>query len=160
MDDERLRPRCLGCGFVFYREFGVGACVLVVDGDRVLLCRRAFGGNEGKWCFPGGHVEFDEDWLTAAIREAKEESGLEIEIVALHTVVCNFFGPRRHTIVVVPLARVIGGYLAPDGREIDEVGWFSATELPDLAFEAERHIIERYFAAPFAGAPVDPRYAR
>ena len=46
-----------------------------------------------------------------------------------------------------------------DDIETVLVQWFSPSdELPDLAFEGDRHIIERYFERPFEDAPIDPRY--
>jgi hypothetical protein len=59
----------------------------------------------------------------------------------------------------VLLAEVVGG--SPEaGDDIVELGWFPAAEpLPDMAFEADRHIIERYVSTGLTGAPVDPRYS-
>jgi 8-oxo-dGTP diphosphatase len=51
----------------------------------------------------------------------------------------------------------MGGTPAPTD-ELTEVGWFAPDAMPELAFEADQHIIARYFEAPFAGAPVDPRF--
>src|SRR5262249_767660 len=80
-DGERTRPACPGCGWVAYRNPAPGVAVLVTEGDRVLLGRRAGrtrGG--GLWELPSGFVEFDEDFLSAGRREVREETGLEVEI--------------------------------------------------------------------------------
>jgi hypothetical protein len=67
--------------------------------------------------------------------------------------------PGSHSLVIVLAAQVVAGELVA-GDDADAASWFSWGEpLPELAFDADRHIIERYFEAPFAGAPVDPRYA-
>src|SRR5260370_1161772 len=56
--------------------------------------------------------------------------------------------------------RPLGGEPEPDDA-IDDLRWFSRGEqLPEMAFAADTHIIERYFANPEFGSPVDPRYAR
>jgi 8-oxo-dGTP diphosphatase len=157
----RTRRACSACGFVRYRGPAPGVAVLVVDEERFLLCRRqpnAFEG--GKWCLPCGYLEFDEDFLTAALREVEEETGLVVEIAGIISVASNFLAPHVHTVVTVLLARPVDG-TAQAGDDIDLVRWFSSgEELPELAFEADRHIIERYFATRLEGAPVDPEYAR
>ena len=123
--------------------------------------KHAFGNfAQQKWCLPGGFVEFDEDFLTAAIREVREETSLEAEIQSILSIVSNFLSPRLHTLVVVLLAQVVRGKLAP-GDDVVELAWFPLQgPLPDMAFEADRHIIERYGKTRLEGAPVDPVYAR
>jgi ADP-ribose pyrophosphatase YjhB (NUDIX family) len=102
-------------------------------------------------------VEYDEDFLMAAVREVEEETGLTVQIESILSVSSNFLAPHVHTVVTVLLGRPAGGALLA-GDDADQVDWFSAKEpLPDLAFEADRHIIERYFATGLSGAPVQPR---
>jgi 8-oxo-dGTP diphosphatase len=159
----RMRQRCIACRQVQYTNPAPGVAVLVVDGDRFLLCRRSLSTSlqPGRWCLPGGHVEWNEDFLSAGIREAREEAGVKVEIESIITVYSYFRDPERHYLAVVLLARAMDGQPHGDGVETDAARWFSALEpLPELAFPGDRHIIERYFAAPFRGAPVDPRYAR
>jgi ADP-ribose pyrophosphatase YjhB (NUDIX family) len=160
-DGDRTRRFCSSCGFIRYRNPAPAVAVLVIDEDRFLLCRRhssAFAG--GKWCLPCGYVEYDEDFLTAAIREVQEETGLAVEISAILSVASNFLAPNVHTVVTVLLARAIAGEARP-GDDIELVRWCSAAdELPDMAFEADRHIIARYFATRLTGAPVDAAHAK
>lgn len=149
------------CAFVLYRNPTPIIAVLVVEGDKFLLCRRKRETLEGgKWCLPCGYIEFHEDYLTAARREVKEETGLEIEIAALLGVASNFLRPDIHTLAVAVLASPVGGAMCP-GDDVDQLEWFSlADDLPSFAFSADRHMVERYFATRFAGAPVDLAYAR
>jgi 8-oxo-dGTP diphosphatase len=155
----RAHETCSNCGRKSYRNPAPAISVLVVNGERFLLARRyasAFQG--GKWCLPCGYVEFSEDYLTAAIREVKEETGLDVQITALLSAVSNFFTPEIHTVVIVLLARPLGTDLTP-GDDLDMVQWFRASEpLPEMAFEADSHIIHRYFETKLPGAPIDPRY--
>ncbi len=155
------RPACSSCGWVYYRNPFPGVVTLIAEGDRVLLGKRSSSSfAHGKWCLPGGFVEYDEDFLTAAIREAREETGLDVEIQSILTVVTNYLSPRLHTLVVVMLARVVGGTQAP-GDDLVGLEWFPlAGPFPDMAFEADRHIIERYYQTRLEGAPVDPEHAR
>jgi ADP-ribose pyrophosphatase YjhB (NUDIX family) len=138
-----------------------GVSILVIDGDRIVLCRRrsaSFG--DGRWCLPCGYVEYDEDFLTAAVREVKEETGLDISVTRIVSVVTNYLTPGLHTLVVVMVAEPVGGDLVARDHDVDAVGWFAVSEtLPELAFEADGHIIRRYFATHLTGAPVDPRFS-
>lgn len=154
----RVRRACGACGFVRYRAPAPGVSVLVVDGERFLLCRRherELAG--GRWCLPCGYVEFDEDFLAAAAREVEEETGIVVEIRSILSVVSNFITPNVHTVVTVLLAHPVAGE-ARAGDDIELVRWFSAEdELPEMAFEADPHIIRRYFATRLPGAPVQKR---
>ena len=55
-----------------------GASVIIRDGDRILLVRRARDPFKGRWSLPGGRVEAGETAKQAAVREAKEETGLMV----------------------------------------------------------------------------------
>ena len=113
-----------------------------------------------KWCLPGGFVEFEEDFLTAGIREVREETGLQVEVQSILSVVSNFLAAGLHTFVAVLHACVVDGDPVP-GDDIAEVRWFPLQgPFPDMAFEADRHIIERFHNTTLVGIPVDPRYAR
>jgi ADP-ribose pyrophosphatase YjhB (NUDIX family) len=144
---------------VRYRNPLPGVVVLVEDAGKVLLCRRSSESFQpGRWCLPGGFIEHEEDFLSAGIREVREETGLAIAISSILSVVSNFLAPDLHTLVAVLLARVTGGSAAP-GDDVVSLEWMPLQgPLPDMAFEADRHIIQRYAEDRLAGAPVDPRY--
>lgn len=101
---------------------------------RLLLVRQS---DDGCWATVGGAVEPDESPADAAVREAAEETGLEVELVSLWGV---FGGPSfRHRypngdecsyVAIVFEAAVVGGRARPDGDETLEIGWFDTTELP------------------------------
>ncbi|HEY6008903.1 MAG TPA: NUDIX hydrolase [Geobacteraceae bacterium] len=154
------RPVCPRCGFVHYQNPAPGVVILITAEDRVLLGRRAATSYApAKWCLPGGYIEFGEDFLTAGIREVREETGLTVEIDSILSVCSNFLAAELHTLVVVLHARVAGGEPRP-GDDLEELGWFPLSgPFPELAFEADRHIIERFRLTPLTGAPVDPVYA-
>jgi 8-oxo-dGTP diphosphatase len=132
--------------------------VLVVDGDRLLLGKR--GGNPGKgtWSFPSGYVDYEEDFLTTAIRETKEETGLDIEVRSILNVVSSFVSPRFHFLGIYVLARVTGGELVA-GDDLEAVAWFPvAGPLPKMGFQEDVSIIEMVTEG-IAGLPVDPACA-
>ena len=138
-----------------------GVTVLVESEEGVLLCRRSdYAGFGGLWCLPGGHIDYNEDFLTAGLREVQEETGVQVEITALLSVVSTFWEHGDSILAAVLLASPIGGEPRPDNHETTDAGWFRPNSLPELAFEADAHIIERYFATRVVGAPVDPNYVR
>ena len=156
-----LRYRCPACGATQYRNPAPAVAVLIADGDRFILGRRTSSSlQHGLWCLPCGYVEYEEDHLSAAVREVREETSLEVRIDAIISVVTNYLQPQVHSLVTVLSAAVIGGTLqAGDG--LSEACWFPYTgEFPEMAFAADRHIIARYFETDLKGAPVDPTYAR
>jgi 8-oxo-dGTP diphosphatase len=154
------RQVCPACDWVCYRNPAPGVVIMITVGDRVLLGRRALSSfGAGTWCLPGGFIEYGEDFLGAAIRETLEETGLTVEICSILSVVSNFFTADLHTLVVVLKARILSGAPRP-GDDLAELGWFPlAGPFPELAFEADRHIIERYRQTRLEGTPVDPRHA-
>lgn len=110
-----------------------GGCIFNEKGE-VLLQRR---GDFGKWGFPGGAVELGETPEQAAVREVKEETGLEVEIRRLIGVYtdCNMEypnGDKAQSICIVYEFQVTGGKLTCDGGETLELKWFSLNESPEL----------------------------
>ena len=81
-DPERLV--CERCGFVLYMDpkVAVGTIIRTPD-ERLVLVRRAIEPGYGLWVFPGGYIDRGEEVTAAAIREAREESGLEVRIESL-----------------------------------------------------------------------------
>ena len=157
----KRRPVCPNCGFVHYRNPVPGVVVVVEKEGCVLLGKRRGGVQEGKWCLPQGYIEFEEDFLTAAIREVKEETGLDVQIQLILNVVSNLLSPKLHTLVIVMLAHVIAGDLCA-GDDLEMLTWIPNSEpLPEMAFEADKQIIERYQQSKLEeGLSVDADFAR
>jgi len=135
---------------------GVGA-VIVQDGKLVLI-KRGVEPDKDKWSIPGGGVELGEAVRDAAVREAKEECGLDIELVgdspmdALDKMVPD--EKRRlqyHYILLQFLARPKGGTLKPtsDATEarwvpIEEVGKYNLTNSLRLFLKKHRKELEGF----------------
>lgn len=131
---ELPRPTCPDCGYVFFRNPGVGAATVVLDDHgRVLLIQR---GDSGRWCAPCGFCEWGEDIRDAARRECREETGLEVELGEVLQVESNFHDPEKPTVAVWFAARVVGGQ-AQAGDDAVDVAWFELDDLPDLAFPTD-----------------------
>jgi len=128
LDGDRKRPTCPDCGFVFYFNPIVGAGALVETEGRVVLVRRGVEPKAGLWCLPSGYVEADELVEQAAVREMKEETGLEIEIDDMLGVYS--FGREPQTgVLLLYAAHTVGGVLQA-GDDAAEVGVFAPDELP------------------------------
>ncbi len=112
---------------------GVGA-VIVQDGKLVLI-RRGVEPDKGKWSIPGGGVELGETVGDAAVREAKEECGLDIELFedrpmdALDKMVPGEKGRLKyHYVLLQFLARPKGGTLKPTS-DATEARWVPLEEV-------------------------------
>lgn len=154
MIDHRLRPTCAGCGFVHFKNPAPGVSVFVVGNGRVLLTKRNSDLGGTNWALPSGYIEYDEDFITAGIREVKEETGLDVVIDSIINVESGFVSPRYHFLTVYMLAHVAGGELAA-GDDATAVDWFPLTgPLPKMAFAPDVVIIQQYTAGTLAQFPI------
>lgn len=139
-----LRTRCPECGFVHWRNPGVGAAVVIRDdAGRILLVRRAPGATRpGLWSMPAGFVNYGEEIRAAAARELEEETGLIAEIGEPVHVASNFHDPAKLTVGIWFAGKVIGGSLCA-GDDADRAEFFAFDELPPLAFETDAALFDR-----------------
>lgn len=140
---EPLRPVCTQCGFVFYIDpkIAVGTIIRAASG-RLVLVRRAIDPGYGKWVFPGGYVDRGEPLTAAAIREAREESGLEVRLEGLVNIY-SYAG--RAPVIVVYAATALSGELCVDEECLDAAE-FEARAIPwdDLAFHSTHDALRDY----------------
>ena len=140
---EPERPVCADCGFVFYIDpkIAVGTIIRNAD-DRLVLVRRAIEPGYGKWVFPGGYVDRGEALTAAAVREAREECGLDVRLDGLVNV---YSYPGRAPIIVVYAATAVGGELCSD-EECLETAVFDNTSIPweHLAFRSTHDGLRDY----------------
>jgi ADP-ribose pyrophosphatase YjhB (NUDIX family) len=140
---EPHRLVCAQCGFVFYIDpkIAVGT-IISTGGDRLVLVKRAIEPGYGKWVFPGGYVDRGEPLLAAAVREAREECGLDVRLDGLVNV---YSYPGRAPVIVVYAATAVGGTLCTDD-ECLETAEFASSGLPwhELAFRSTHDALRDY----------------
>ena len=142
-DPERLV--CTACGHVLYLDPKVAVGTIIHNGDgKIILVKRAIEPGLGLWVFPGGYVDRGETPQAAAVREAREECGLDVRLDALVNV---YAYPRRVPIIIVYAATMLGGTLCVDD-ECLEAAEFTESEVPweCLAFPSTRDALRDYFA--------------
>jgi 8-oxo-dGTP diphosphatase len=142
-DPERLV--CTRCGQVIYLDPKIAVGTIIrTDDERLVMVRRAIEPGYGKWVFPGGYLDRGEDVTTAAIREAREEAGIDVELDRLVNI---YSYAHRSLIVLVYAGRMIGGDLCTD-EECLEARLFRPDELPwdQFAFDSTTKGLRDYLS--------------
>ncbi len=135
-------PKCQTVVKEFRNPFPTADIIIEQGKGIVLILRR----NEPRqWAIPGGYCDYGESLEQAAVREAKEETGLEVELIEqFHTYSDPRRDPRQHNITTVYIARPIGGILKAQDDAMD-IGVFTEADLPaGLAFDHDQ-ILKDYF---------------
>ncbi|BDD85836.1 NUDIX hydrolase [Desulfofustis limnaeus] len=115
--------------------------IIIEIGSRIVLIERR--NPPPGWALPGGFVDYGESYETAAIREAKEETGLDVtNLQQFRTYSEPGRDPRMHTASTVFVAEAEGSPQA--GDDAGQAELFSRDNLPELAFDHGR-ILADYF---------------
>lgn len=119
---------CPDCGELFYPRISPAVIVLIRKGHEILLARSP----NFPQCLYGliaGFVEPGESAEAAAVREIREEVGIEVKNI-------TYFGtqawPFPNSLMIGFTAEYSSGEIRPDGLEIDDARWFSVENLPEL----------------------------
>jgi 8-oxo-dGTP diphosphatase len=129
----------------------VGVGSIIIEADRVVLVKRAHPPIQGQWSIPGGVLEVGELVREAAIREAREETGLIVEPGELLGVYDRVLrNPEKrvqyHYVLIDFLCRLVGGSLLA-ASDAAEARWFTREELPPLKLAEDTwDVIEKGFA--------------
>ncbi len=135
-------PKCQAEIVVYRNPIPTVDIIIEIESKGIILIKRKnfpYG-----WAIPGGFVDYGESLEEAAIREAKEETDLDVELTRqFHAYSAPNRDPRHHTISTVYIAKAKGIPKAKD--DALEVGTFSESNLPDkIAFD-HRSILQDYF---------------
>lgn len=139
--DDRVRAVCDRCGFVAYRNPAPAAGVVLVEAGSVLLVRRRFDPRRGMWTLPAGFVEYDEHVEACAIRETREETGLDVELEGLFGAYMAMDDPRVRVVLLLYRARRVGGELRA-GDDAEDARFFPLEATPaEIAFKAHEQAL-------------------
>lgn len=140
---EPERLVCAACEFVFYLDPKVAVATIVTDEKgHILLVRRAIEPGYGKWVIPGGYVDRGEEVHVAAIRETREECGIDARLDRLLNIY-SYAG--RVPVLIVYAATMLGGCLACDDEGL-EARFFEPSTIPwdDLAFRSTHEALREF----------------
>lgn len=151
-EPKRLVCASTACGFVFYLDpkIAVGTVIRMPSG-KIVLVKRAIEPGYGKWVFPGGYVDRGEEITLAALREAREEAGLDVRLDHLINIY-SYAG--RAPVIIVYAATMLSGELAVDDEGL-EAREFELGEIPwdDLAFRSTHEALRDYIDGVTAREP-------
>lgn len=121
----------------------VAADVIIARQDRIVLIKRRYEPFKGQWCLPGGHVEHGEQVRDAAVREAKEETGLDVQLQDLFGV---YDGPGRDPrgpVISIVYTATAGQEALDPATDAADAEWFPVSTLPDrLGFDHDRIVAD------------------
>ena len=141
--------KCPECGAeipVYRNPVPTVDIIIEIEGGIVLIERKnpPYG-----WALPGGFVDYGESYEKAAVREAKEETGLDVTLTEqFHTYSEPHRDPRQHTASTVFIARAAG--TPAGGDDAARARIFTKENLPALAFDHAR-ILDDYFRSRAKG---------
>ena len=125
-----------------YRNPLVTVDIIIEINDKIVLIKRAnppYG-----WALPGGFVDYGESLESSAVREAREETSLEVALKEqFHTYSDPDRDPRHHTVTTVFIGKGIGTLMPADDAK--RVGVFTKNDLPEPIVFDHNKIIDDYF---------------
>lgn len=130
---------CPHCGRYLNRPAVVDGIVFNKD-NKILLIKRKRNPYKGYFAIPGGFIDWKETAKEAVIRELKEETNLEVEIIDFF----NFYDSidrdkKRQTISLVFICHTTGKLAdVKAGDDAADYGWFDLNNLPELAFDHQK----------------------
>jgi len=135
--------RCPRCRYEHYPHLHPAVIVLVRDGDRCLLARKA-GWAPGRYALVAGFVDNGESLEATVAREVKEEVGVDVTDIQY---VGSQNWPFPSQLMIGFVARYAGGEVAIDPDELEDARWFPANALPS---GPSRHSIARFIIDHYA----------
>ncbi|MBI3632559.1 MAG: NUDIX hydrolase [Candidatus Vogelbacteria bacterium] len=141
VDTDLGRKRCSNCPYVFWNTPAPVVAMLIERGHGIVLVQRGVAPFKGGWCLPCGYIDPCETPEQAAIREVKEETGLDVEIIRLLEV-CDPH-PEKNQIILFYLCREVGGILRGGDDSLD-AQIYTKANMPQVCFSAHQDIIDEW----------------
>jgi 8-oxo-dGTP diphosphatase len=138
------RQVCGECNFVFFRNPKPTVGVFIIESGKVLLAKRGTTPYLGWWDSIGGFMEEEETPQEAALRETKEETGLDVQLLQVVGVGKDIYEKQnitQHTVPIAFLAKITGGKMQPSD-DVSDLKWFPLSNLPrKIAFESNKKLL-------------------
>lgn len=132
LNHEGNAASCSNCNFTYYLNPAPCTVVLIHKDNQVLLGKRAIEPNFGTWDLPGGFIEVGETAEHGAIREAREETSLEVKINKYLGSAPDIYGDTLvPTLVFVYAVEIISGEIKAQD-DISELKWFDLDQIPSV----------------------------
>lgn len=113
-------------------QFVLVASVSIINNGELLMIEENKPGEEGRWNFPSGRIEQGEPILRAAMREVKEETGIEVKLTCT-TGIYNFTSPTNDQVIVFHfMGEMIGGSLQIEEEGITDCKWMKPGHLLEM----------------------------
>jgi len=138
----RARPVCPSCGHTHFEDPKVAVGVVAERDGAILMTQRNHEPKLGAWSFPSGFVDAYENVEDAAVREAWEETGVRVRILALLGV---YQEPKSRVVYLAYAAAAEPGALVC-GDECLDVRFIPADALPEPAFHHDTAIMAAWWA--------------
>lgn len=123
----------------------VGVAIIITKNNQVFLMKRKGVHGRGTWSTPGGHLEIGESPEECAVREAKEEVGMDVVDVRFRAVTNDIFDNQgKHYVTLWMDGKSITETptIAAD-NEVEEIGWYGWDELPEPLFLPLENLIKK-----------------
>jgi len=125
----------------------IGVGVIIIKGNKVLLGKRKNSHGKGCWCFPGGHLEFNEEIENCAIREVEEETGIKIKNLKRVTFTNDIFKKEnKHYVTLFLVADYLSGKVRlKEPEKCEKWKWFKWNKLPSPLFLPIKNLLKQNF---------------
>lgn len=147
--ENRERSICRECGYIHYLDPKIACGTIPEHEGRIVLIRRKLDPRAGFWSFPCGFMEVDETTRQAAIRETREETGLDVELrdhLGTYSYAKSWWGGS--VVIVAYTARILSKPVPRAGDDAAEARFYAPSEIPwnDLAFKSSTEALRDWGA--------------
>jgi 8-oxo-dGTP diphosphatase len=150
--EGKERQVCEDCGEVYYENPLPAVSIIVANASgELLLVKRGKEPAKDTWCFPIGFVETGESIEDAAMRELKEEAGIDGKILRLLDVFSDSNDIYGDVVVVSYEAEHTGGTEIA-GDDATECAYFALPDLPELVFPSQKRALQKFIALKSDGS--------